>query len=105
MFAQISCGHSNTAFPDEQLEDLQPCFLRQRRKGANCLCCFHISNIMEISIKVKLTGKARVSRQDRAKHSVTPTKPEAAWRRRDKNRSTHGVDPTIFGTVMLLLSC
>ncbi len=97
MFAQVSSGHSKFALSDEQLEYLQPCFLRQRREGANCLGCFHISNIMEISIKVKLAGKVRTGRRElrMALHDITIA----------KTGRRMAVAPTICGTVMLLPFC
>gem|GEM_PF-3795403 len=52
MRTQITGRHPCLPSSDKQSKDLQTCLLGKRRKGANRLGRFHISNIIEISTGV-----------------------------------------------------
>ena len=61
-------SHPRLPLSHEQPKYLQTCLLCQRREGANRLCHFHISNIMEISPEVNLISPV-VHEQLATRHS------------------------------------
>lgn len=70
LFRHLPGRHAFRPCLDEQAEDLQPVFLRQRRQGGDRMHCFHISTNIETFGKVKGRQIGAVQRRGQRHHRV-----------------------------------